>query len=407
MNSFKRRQIISIGLQLRYRSIGRQSSLGRARPGRLARSGLSGALALALALAISGCRVDRRLELPDEAARRVVCNISGYHVENLCDDEKEYLDWAEAEPRAPRMADLNRETLLRFTRETQDVDKAAAVFYTRLIREPATQKLITYLESTEKRLEAERRLPDYSNLNVALVVAPGMFYKDNPETGADGRGLRTIAARMGMKDDAIPLEQTGTVEENGALICDYIRNRNDGAALILASASKGGADIKYAIRLCGADPAFQKVAGWLNIGGINRGSILANEINNQWDARLEARTYFCLNGYNYDGLMSMREGEGAPLNFDLDLPDHMLMVNIIGVPVFRFVTERARPYYLHLVQFGPNDGLSLLADLYIPEAVNWGSWRNDHYFRWPISETRMMAFIMYVIEEKRASIPVR
>jgi hypothetical protein len=360
-----------------------------------------------LGIAVAHCRVDRRLEIPGETTRRVQCNNSGYHVENLCDDEKEYLDWAEAESRAPRMADLNRETLLRFTRETQDVDKAAAVFYTRLIREPLTQQLIAYLESTEKRLEAERRLPDYSDLNVALVVAPGMFYKDNPETGADGSGLRSIAARMGMKDDAIPLEQTGTVEENGALICDYIRNRNDGAALILASASKGGADIKYAIHLCGEDPAFEKVVGWLNIGGINRGSILANEINNQWDARLEARTYFCLNGYNYDGLMSMREGEGAPLNFDLDLPDHLLMINIIGVPVFRFVTERARPYYLHLVQFGPNDGLSLLADLYMPGAVNWGSWRNDHYFRWPISETRMMAFIMFVIEGKRANIPSR
>ncbi|MCB1307799.1 MAG: hypothetical protein KDK30_06455 [Leptospiraceae bacterium] len=354
---------------------------------------------ISLALFTTACHVDREASVrTDPEVREVRCDSSGYFIDNLCEDEKEYLDWAAAFPEYPEFGDLDQQALRTVTKETLDPDKAAALFYQRGIQVPRNRAFYEYLNRKEKVLREQ--LPDYSDRNVLFAVVPGMFYKDNPTIGADGAQIRRLAAQLGLKQDLVEVEQTGTVAENAQFICDYVKSRTDVNAIILASVSKGSGDIKKALQICGEDPGFQKVIGWFNIGGINKGTLLINEIENHWNYKLEARSYFCWNGYDWDGFLSMRAGPDAPLNFEIDIPDHILLINVIAVPIYRFVTERAKPYWLHLAQFGPNDGMSLLADLTIPEGITWLSWRNDHYFRNAIPESKMQAFIVYILEQQ-------
>lgn len=361
-------------------------------------------LAAALWILCAGCHADRRPDVPDPAnnVRKVKCDQTFLGLKDLCEDEVEYLKWAEAYPQAPRFADLTRELLQKITVETKDVDKAAALYYSRAMREPANRELVQYLDRMEVVLAGKK--PDFSKKNLMLAMAPGMFYKDNPQIGADGRDLRNMALELGMKEAVIPVEQTGTVEENARIICDFVQKQTEVKGIIIASVSKGSGDFKRAIQMCGTEPYFKKVRGWFNIAGISRGSRLMTDIDNTWQYKMEARGYFCWNGYNWDGFMSMRAGEGAPLETDLKIPDNLLVVNVVAVPVFRMVTDRARPFYEYLVRYGPNDGMTLLADSAIPGGLVYPSWRNDHYFRFPMYRPRMHAFLVYIVEKKFADL---
>lgn len=371
---------------------------------RMNRQRLFAALLTALIAGTSAAcvRVDRKIDNPGDRLQKVECVTNSHYAENLCDDEVEYLKWADDYKDYPRLSDLSREALHRITQETKDVDKAAAVFYTRVIRDPVNRRFYEYLKRKEPQLQ--KNVPDYSNLNLLLALVPGAFYEDNTGIGADGAKLRELVVAMGLKEDLIRVEQTGSVYRNAEIICDYLKARTDVNGIILASVSKGSSDIKMATRRCGQEPYFKKVIGWYNIGGINRGSVLVNALNDDWTNKWEARTYFCLQGYDWAGVQTMRADKGAPLDFELELPEHILLINVVGVPTWRFVTNRARPYYEYLVRYGPNDGVSLLSDTYMPGGVTWASWRNDHYFRWPISESKMQAFVVYIIENQRAEI---
>ncbi|MCE9599458.1 MAG: hypothetical protein K8S54_15965 [Spirochaetia bacterium] len=358
-------------------------------------------IAVLLLLGSLACHVDRKLEVPEQT-RVVKCETNAYMLKGLCDDEVEYLNWAAKYPGMPKLADVNQEGLHKIVQDTKDVDRAAAVYYHRVISESRNRELVEFLDRKQTVIATKK--PDFSSKKLLLALAPGMFYADNPQTGADGQELRTMAKELGLAEAVIPVEQTGTIETNATIICNFVKSRDDVQGIIIASLSKGSGDFKRAIQKCGDEPYFKKVRAWYNIVGINKGSHLITDIDQTWQYKMEARAYFCWNGYNWDGFMSMRAGAGAPLESELKIPQQMLVVNVVAVPLFRFVTDRARPFYEYLIRYGPNDGMTLLADSAIAEGVTYVSWRNDHYFRFPIYRPRMQAFLVYIVEKKFADL---
>ncbi len=350
---------------------------------------------LILILIYFNCHIDKKLDKPP-AKTSIQCTFKEYGIENLCEDEKAYLDWAKSQKQFTSLDQLSRETLHNITQETLDVDKAAALFYYRSIEEPKNKKFISYLDQKQKELL--KKLPDYTKKNILLAFVPGMFYKDNPQVGADGKSFRVIATQLGIKETLIPVEQTGTGEENAKIICKFIEDENESNGIIIASVSKGGSDFKLAMKQCGNETYFKKVKGWYNIGGVNKGTEVINGVQDYWRYRFESKMYFWWKNYKYDGFLSMRYIKNGPLDFDLTIPKDFLVINIIGVPQFRFVTERAKPFYEYLIRFGPSDGMTLLGDSYIKEALTYPSWRNDHYFQWPIYHERMQSILVYMVE---------
>jgi len=319
-------------------------------------------------------------------------------VDYICDDDKQYLDWAASYPKYRKLSDLTREVLYNIMKETEDIDKAAAVFYHRAITEPNNRKFIEYIFT--KQNEFMRRVPDYSSKKLIFAIVPGMFYKDNKEVDASGKMIRAIVKQMGVAETVVETDQTGTVDQNAEIICGFIKQQTEVKGIIIGSASKGSGDFKKAIEKCGNEPYFKKVIGWFNFGGINKGSLVVNGMMDHWLYRTEGKFYFWSQGYNWEGLTSMRAGADAPLGKELVIPKHMIAINIVGVPTARLVTERAKPFYNYLSQFGPNEALNLLADSYIEGAPLYPSWRNDHYFRLPMREERIKAFIAYIVEKQ-------
>lgn len=351
-------------------------------------------LVILLIVLASACHVDHALETA--AVDVSGCKASMLFATDLCADEVAHLKWAQDFKEYPRIADLTRERLGQISQSEKSVDRAAALYYHRMVTEPKNTQFISYLLRREK--EIEKKIPNFADKKVLLLFAPGMFYRDNPQVGADGKQFRMMARKMGIADGIIPVEQTGTIEENANTICEHIQREDAFGSVILASLSKGSGDVKRAIQICGNEPYFKKVKVWYNVVGINKGSHLITDIDQTWQYKMEARSYFCWKGYNWDGFMSMRAGAGAPLETPLVVPPHITVINVVAVPGSKYVSERAKPFYDYLTRYGPNDGLTLLADSHIPEGVTYASWRNDHYFRYEIPEARLYAMIAYAVE---------
>jgi hypothetical protein len=355
-------------------------------------------LSLPVLFILINCAADRRLNDPKEALKSMQCEGIDYYVDEICESEKAILDWAASYPKYRKLSELTKAALFEIQQET-DIDHAAAVFYHRAITEPINRKFIEYVYT--KQNELLRKLPDYSKKNILFAIAPGMFYKDNTEADADGKMIRGIIRTMGIADTVIPTLQTGTVEENGTIICEFIKANQDRSTIIIGSASKGSGDFKMAIAQCGNEPYFSKVSGWFNFGGLTKGSLVMNAMMEHWLYSREGKLYFWWHNYNWKGLESLRAGADAPLGGEMVFPKGLIVVNIVGVPMSQVVTERGKPFYNYLSQFGPNEGLTLLADGYIPGTPLFPSWRNDHYFRVPMPEERMKAFITYIVETKK------
>jgi hypothetical protein len=355
-------------------------------------------LTLTFLFILLSCTADRKLNNPQDKIKQYQCDGSDYYIDYICDDEKVNLDWAASYPKYRKLKDLNRATLLEIMKESGSIDKAAAVFYHRAITDPLNKKLIDYIH--KKDTEFTKNTPDFSSKNLLFAIAPGMFYKDNTEVDADGRMIRGIVRQMGISEAVIQTDQSGTVEKNGKIICEFIKSHTEVNGIIIGSASKGSGDFKKAIEFCGNEPYFERLKGWFNFGGINKGSLIVNGMMDHWLYRMEGKLYFWLFGYNWDGLVSMRGGENAPLSGELVVPKSVVVVNIVGIPTYRLVTDRARPFYNYLAQFGPNEGINLLSDSHLDGIPLYPSWRNDHYFRLPVPEGRIKAFIAYIVEKQ-------
>ena len=181
------------------------------------------------------------------------------------------------------------------------------------------------------------------------------------------------------------VDPDGHVNANGEFLCEWLKDRPN-KKYIFASISKAALDIKRAIQLCGQAPdggAFRNVVGWLNIGGTNRGSYLVNEMNDYWAFRWRAKYFFWREGYTYDSFLSVRVNPQAPYHAHVKLPRRMKVVNVIATPIRRHLTARAEEVYTVLSKHGPNDGLTILGDSFMPGAINISLWGNDHYFAFP------------------------
>jgi hypothetical protein len=216
-----------------------------------------------------------------------------------------------------------------------------------------------------------------SSSNVTVAIIPGAFYVEHPETGADGRRLREAAELLNCKTELIETASVGTLSANSETILEWLRS-NRGRKVVLASFSKGGADVKVALR---RNPElFRNVIGWINLGGTTEGSSIVTWILSRRIPRLIARAIFWWHGREMQFLHDLhRTSEGA-LDFPLSLPSHLRAIHVIGFPLRNHLsTPRARTWHHRLSNEGPNDGAAMLFDACQLPGVVYPVWGADHY----------------------------
>jgi len=235
------------------------------------------------------------------------------------------------------------------------------------------------LEGPDRSGEALRRPGAFP---YTVLFAPSWLYKSRPENGADFGNQRKLLESLGIGNGLIESGQSDSVEDNAAVIVRTIRARGcqDGR-IVVVSASKSGAEAATALSGLTAEEA-ACVAAWINLAGALRGTPLADSALRA-PVRWMARGIFWLSGWRWDALESM-ETERSQRRLDtLRLPESVLVLNVVAVPVSGSVGYQVYAGYQMLTEHGPNDGVVLLADTVWRGGVNIVALGADHLFaRW-------------------------
>lgn len=305
-----------------------------------------------------------------------------------------------ATPAEPAAGALPGAAELRERAAREGIDAATAWLYERVVESPRHGPFIRRIAEL-----CARPVPTPWSREAVLAIVPGASYRENPESGADGRLVREEAERLGCPTDLIPIATTGTVRENARTLCDWLARHRE-RPVILASLSKGGPDVKLALAEPDAARAFGHVAAWISLCGILDGTPLADWLLSWSPLPVLLRLFYRLRGQSPAFLRDLQYFPGGPggpgglADVPLRLPEHLRLVSVVGFPLREHLTRRAsRRCHRRLAPLGPNDGGLLLADVCALPGLLYPVWGADHYLQ-PKSDVRALvrAILQYLDE---------
>lgn len=233
--------------------------------------------------------------------------------------------------------------------------------------------------------------------NVTVMFVPGWFYHSNPETGADFAKQRALLDKIGIKNKLIPTKDNGTVQENAVIVADEIRSISSDHKIILVSASKGGPEVHETFGRILSTKEKQKVVAWISVGGVLKGSRLADWACN-FPSGLFVESVFFFKGMSTKSIGTLKESVLAKQSESYQIPSHIFAIAYVGVPLSGQVSERARSDYVDLRELGPNDGLTPLADELIPNGLTIAELGLDHFYSDPEIDIKSLALLALVQE---------
>ena len=248
------------------------------------------------------------------------------------------------------------------------IDADTRLLYERVLAEPPNAELRRIIEapSTGEPPGALR-----------LVLVPGLFYREFPETGADGAFLKSVARTLGLSVETIPVDGALGLDGGADAIRDWLIAAGGDERILLFSLSMGSNEVRHALTRVGAERAFARVRAWISISGLPFGSpavdlTLANPLR-----RLVLRPWCRFKGWNYESLRDvLRHRPGAAFS----LPAHLAFVQIAAFPQRRHLRDRrSRRLQRWLAPWGPNDGFALLDELARLPGSLYPVWGADHY----------------------------
>ena len=260
--------------------------------------------------------------------------------------------------------------------ETFSTDFAALYFADRIARDPVSRRFRGEFKkgrtSAQKALEGNfGELPAEANRYEVLFV-PGYLYREHSYTGADFTVSRSALDEVGVFHHFVETDEDASIEANADLVVSAIQARaGSGRRLLVVSASKSGSEVALALTQLGS-AGTGHVGAWLNIVGTLQGSFLADEGIQQEHEALFGEV-------DPIGVESLTTVKSRQRFSTFRIPESVLIVNYIGIPLTGTISSWSEESYRTLQPYGPNDGLSLLADLLMPGGVTVAEVGRDHF----------------------------
>jgi len=306
--------------------------------------------------------------------------------------DQAFLEQVRAWPHHPVLHNLDAQVLRHITRD-HGIDFATALLYDRIVHDVKHRPFIERVRQLQNTPRPDRRVA------ATVAIIPGAFYREYPQSGADGRTILQAAANEGCHVEIIPTASTGRPADNARVICRWLESvRHD--PIVLVSLSKGGADLKLALNTSGMSQSLDRVKAWINIGGILRGSPMVNwNMARPW-CRVLHRSLFLFRGRDFQFALDLERRAGGPLDIPLHLPEHLQLIHVAGFPLRRhLVTRYARRWHRRLADLGPNDSVMMLDDLLNLPGMILPIWGVDHYLheRWHV-DMLVSALLRYILD---------
>ncbi|MCA9070774.1 MAG: hypothetical protein KDA84_17710, partial [Planctomycetaceae bacterium] len=157
---------------------------------------------------------------------------------------------------------------------------------------------------------------------------------------------------------------------------------------ILVSLSKGGAEIKMALKEPDAKECFRMITAWLNVGGILEGSPMIKWLFRRKFRTLLYRLIFAMRKQDFGMIQALQHGMAGSLGFTLEVPKSWEILHVAGFPLHRHMSSpRAERWRHRLSKWGPNDSVLLLTELEKLPGLVYPVWGTDHYLQsqWEVS----------------------
>jgi hypothetical protein len=232
-----------------------------------------------------------------------------------------------------------------------------------------------------------------------LLFIPGFHYLNDPASGADFSHQRQLMHQLGLDVQLAATEEDGTVEENAKIIARMVRAEGKShTQLILVSTSKGGPETALALGKILEPGETISVKAWLSVGGLIRGTLLADRIMT-WPKSWIARIIFSLEKVDFRSLPGLTTTASRLRMKGIRLPCHILVVQYVAAPLSGDISDDVRGRYTYLRKYGPNDGLTLLADELVPHGITIIEPGVDHFYRDPEINLKSLAIANLVAKE--------
>jgi hypothetical protein len=232
-----------------------------------------------------------------------------------------------------------------------------------------------------------------------LIFIPGFHYLSDRSSGADFYNQRQLFRQLGLYIELAATQEDGTIEENAAIIADIVRRASKWSTrLILISTSKGGPETALALGKMLKPNETTSVKAWLSVGGLIEGTFLADRVTG-WPKSWLARVILRYSGIDPRSLPGMTTTASRERMKEITLPLHIFVLQFVGAPLSGDIANDVRDRYIQLRKYGPNDGLTLLADELVPHGVTIIEPGLDHFYRDPGIDLKSLALANIVADE--------
>jgi hypothetical protein len=232
-----------------------------------------------------------------------------------------------------------------------------------------------------------------------LIFIPGFHYLSDQSSGADFYNQRQLFGRLGVHVELAATLEDGTIEENAAIVAGVVRAESkSNARLILISASKGGPETALALGKMLEPGETKSVKAWLSVGGLIEGTFLADHVSG-WPKSLLTRMILRYSGIDPRSLSGMTTRASRARMKETTLPSHIFLLQFVGAPLSGDIASDVRHRYIELRKYGPNDGLTLLADELVPHGVTVIEPGLDHFYQDPEIDLKSLALANVVADE--------
>lgn len=337
-----------------------------------------------------------------EISTTVDSEIAAYYLTNYLRDVRSRPDLDSLIDSAHRRRDgqLPSRADLKTLTQAYSTDFATLFLWREILADPKNRAAMALYSEESARIKLQAGSGGPRNRlfkqDYLILFVPGWFYRSQPGTGADFARPRAVLSEMGARTALIEIDENGSVERNADRIArEVVRLRNVETKIILVSTSKAGPEVALALSNIRRSGHPHGVKAWVNIGGLLRGSALADEAL-KWPVSWYVK-FFVIGGRSFEGIESLTTARSMERANEIRLPPDILILNYVGIPLSGQVSDQARTGYSVLRGDGPNDGLTQIVDEIPPGSITIVEFGLDHYYDHPEIHIKAVALARVVI----------